>query len=210
MAASDKIRILLVDDHPIVRKGLAALIAPEADMQIVAEAGDGEQALALYWEHLPDIALVDLRLPGMSGVEVITAIRRERPDADIIVLTTYYGDEEIYRALQAGAKAYLLKETLTEELLAAIRAVHSGARYIPPAVAARLSERVSKTGLTPRELEVLRLMVQGKRNKEIAAELSISMSTAKVHLMNIFEKLGVSDRSQATTVAIQRGIVRVD
>lgn len=204
-----KIRLLLVDDHTIVRQGFAALINTVPEMTVVAQATNGAEAVAAYRKHLPDITLMDLRLPQMSGVEAITAIRREFPRARIIVLTTYDGDEDIYRALQAGARGYLLKDVFFEELQTAIRNVHNGLRHIPALVAERLAERMNSDSLTARELEVLEMIVNGKSNKEIAYLLNITEATVKSHINNLLSKLGVSDRTQAATTALQRGIVHL-
>ena len=205
------IRILIADDHPVVREGLAAMIERRPDMTVVAEAATGRAALAAYRAAQPDVVLMDLRMPEMTGVEAIGAIRGEFPGARIIVLTTYDGDEDIYRGLQAGARAYLLKDAPRDELLDAIRAVHAGQSRIPPAVAARLAERVlAGPQLTARELEVLRGIVAGRSNKEIGAALSIGEGTVKAHVNNILGKLGVNDRTQAVTTALQRGIVHLD
>jgi DNA-binding NarL/FixJ family response regulator len=198
-----------VDDHNIVRSGLTALIGTEPDMTVVAEATNGQQAIDLFRQHQPDVTLMDLRLPLIGGVEAITSIRKEFPTARIIVLTTYDGDEDIYRALQAGACGYLLKGMLADELLEAIRAVHSGLRRIPAAVAQRLADRMGGPELTPREVEVLNLIVKGNSNKEIGAALFISEATVKTHVNNILGKLGASDRTQAATMALQRGIIHL-
>jgi two-component system NarL family response regulator len=202
-----KIRIMVIDDQAVVRQGFVSLISTVADMEIVATGSNGREAVELFRQHLPDITLIDLRMPVMSGVEAIAEIRREFPGARIIVLTTYDGDEDIYRSIQAGAQGYLLKDMFFEELESAIRKVHGGARLIPGSVAERLAARMSSTELTSRELEVLRQIVDGKSNKEIAHELSISEATVKSHINNILSKLGVSDRTQAATRALQRGIV---
>jgi two-component system NarL family response regulator len=202
-----KIRIMVIDDQAVVRQGFVSLISTVADMEIVATGSNGREAVELFRQHLPDITLIDLRMPVMSGVEAIAEIRREFPGARIIVLTTYDGDEDIYRSIQAGAQGYLLKDMFFEELESAIRKVHGGARLIPGSVAERLAARMSSTELTSRELEVLRQIVDGKSNKEIANELSISEATVKSHINNILSKLGVSDRTQAATRALQRGIV---
>lgn len=204
------LRLLVVDDHHIVRQGLIALLSTVPEMQVVAQASDGQQALALYRQHQPDITLMDLRMNSMNGVEATKAIRAEFPNARIIVLTTFDGDEDIYRALQAGAKGYLLKGMDTEELLAAIRTVHSGKSRIPASVAERLAERMNTPTLTERETEVLRLIVGGNSNKEIAAALFISEATVKTHINSLLSKLGVTDRTQAATTALQRGIVHLD
>jgi two-component system NarL family response regulator len=201
------IRIMVIDDQAVVRQGFVSLISTVADMEIVATGSNGREAVELFRQHLPDITLIDLRMPVMSGVAAIAEIRREFPGARIIVLTTYDGDEDIYRSIQAGAQGYLLKDMFFEELESAIRKVHGGARLIPGSVAERLAARMSSTELTSRELEVLRQIVDGKSNKEIANELSISEATVKSHINNILSKLGVSDRTQAATRALQRGIV---
>jgi DNA-binding NarL/FixJ family response regulator len=203
------IRILLVDDHPVVREGLAAMINRQHDMLIVAEACNGQQAVDLFREHKPDISLIDLRMPVLNGVEAIKIIRKEDSSSRFIVLTTYDGDEDIYRALQAGAQGYLLKDMFREELLTAIRTVHAGQRSIPAAIATRLAERIAGNELTPREVEVLRLIAAGNTNKEIAKSLEITEGTVKGHVNNILSKLAVSDRTQAVTTAIQRGIVHL-
>lgn len=202
--------ILISDDHAVVREGLAAMLSRRAEMQVVAEASNGLHAVELALKHKPDVLLMDLRMPQMGGVEAIRAIRAEWPDARVIVLTTYDGDEDIYRALQAGAKGYLLKDTPREELLEAIRAVHAGRKHIPPEVAAKLAERLTSETLTEREREVLQLIVAGQSNKEIGASLNISEGTVKVHVNNLLSKLGVSDRTQAVTEALRRGLVHLD
>jgi DNA-binding NarL/FixJ family response regulator len=209
-SATKTVRLLVVDDHHIVRQGLVALLATVPEMQVVAEAADGQQALVLFRQYRPDVTLMDLRMNTMNGVETTRAIRAEFPNARIIVLTTFDGDEDIYRALQAGARGYLLKGMDTEELLAAIRTVHSGKSRIPAPVAERLAERMNTPSLTDRETEVLRLIVGGNSNKEIAAALFISEATVKTHINSLLSKLGVSDRTQAATTALQRGIVHFD
>lgn len=206
---STPIRILIVEDHNVVRQGLVALIKTVPDMHVVAEAGDGKQAVELFRKHKPDVTIMDLRLPEMSGVEAITEIRRSFPAARIIVLTTFDGDENIYRALQAGARGYLLKDMFGEELMDAIRTVHAGKTRIPAPVAQRLAERMAGPALTSRELDVLRLIVSGKSNKEIGNDLVISEATVKTHINSILSKLGVTDRTQAATTALQRGIVEL-
>jgi two-component system NarL family response regulator len=206
---SEPIRILVVEDHHVVRQGLVALIKTVPDMTVVAEAADGVQAVELFRQHRPDIAIMDLRLPGMSGVEAIAAIRRDFPAARVIVLTTFEGDEDIFRALQAGARGYLLKDMFGDELMDAIRAVHAGKTRIPAPVAQRLAERMGGPSLTSREMDVLRLIVDGMSNKEIGGRLFISEATVKTHINSILSKLGVSDRTQAATTALQRGIVHL-
>jgi two-component system NarL family response regulator len=204
------LKIMLVDDHYLVRMGLASVIALEPDMTVCAEASSGEQAVALFRQHRPDVILMDLRLPGMSGLDTTRTIRREFPDARIIVLSTYISDEEIYTALQAGAMAYLVKSVQREELVDAMRKAAAGRRHIQPEVAARLADRMSRSDLSGRERDVLRLLVGGKRNREIATALDIAEGTVKLHVSSILGKLGVVDRTEAVTVALQRGIVQLD
>jgi DNA-binding NarL/FixJ family response regulator len=204
------IRVLIVEDHNVVRQGLVALLNVVDGLDVVGEAADGQQAIARIREHRPDVTLIDLRLPKLSGVDVIERIRMETPHARFIVLTTYDGDEDIYRALKAGARAYLLKGMTSEELIATIRTVHEGKSYIPPAVAERLAERMGAQELTPREFDVLELIVHGKSNREIAAGLSVSEATVKTHINSLLGKLGVTDRTQAATAAIQRGMVPLE
>ena len=210
MAEPSGITILTVDDHPLIRDGLAAVIAREPDMRVVAEAADGEQALEQYRAHQPSIVLMDLRMPVMDGVEAIQAIRAEFPAARIIALTTYEGDEDIYQALAAGASGYLLKDMLRTELIDVIRKVHQGYRGIPQAIAAKLATHTPRIGLTPRELEVLRLMVEGQSNPEIAISLGRAEGTVKIHVQHILQKLGAADRTQAVTMALRRGIIHLD
>ena len=200
------IRVLIADDHPIIRNGLVMMVNYKPEMEIAAEATNGSEAVNLFREHQPDVTLMDLRMPQMNGVEAISMICRDFPDARIIVLTTYDGDENIYRGLQAGARGYILKDAPLDEIVRAIHTVHAGKKYIPPDVGAKLAERISQPQLSSREQEVLRLIAQGKSNQEIAAELNIIEGTVKFHINNIFSKLGVSDRTQATLVAIKRGI----
>jgi two-component system NarL family response regulator len=207
---NNPIRVMVVDDHQIVRQGLVALINTEPDLTVIAEAANGRLAVELFRAHQPDIALMDLRLPEMGGVDAIKTIRQEFPAARFIVLTTYDGDEDIYRALQAGAQSYLLKGMSYDELLDAIRTVHAGARRIPSAVAERLAERMPGQELTARELQTLTLIVKGKSNKEIGEALSISEATVKSHINSLLGKLGVTDRTQAATTALQRGLVHLD
>ncbi|AUT01879.1 DNA-binding response regulator [Nostoc sp. CENA543] len=207
MLLPNQIRILIVDDHPVVRQGLAAMIDRESDMAVVGQACNGREAVAVFRQHQPDVTLMDLRMPEMDGVAAITAICNEFENAQIIVLTTYDGDEDIYRGLKAGAKGYLLKDAEPDELLAAIRMVNAGQKYIPPSVGAKLAERVGVLQLSGRELEVIRLMATGKTNQEIASALQISEGTVKYHVNNILSKLGVSDRIQAVITALKRGIV---
>jgi len=207
---ADKLRIMLVDDHYLVRMGLASIIALEPDMMVCAEASTGEQARALFRAHRPDVTLMDLRLPGMNGSETIHAIRMEFPDARMVMISTYVCDEEIYGALQAGAMAYLVKSVQREELMRAIRKAAAGQRHIPAEVAARLADRVTQSQLSTRELEVLRLLVVGRRNREIAGALDITEGTVKLHVSSILGKLGATDRTEAVTRALQKGIVQLD
>ena len=204
-----KIRIVVVDDQAVVRQGFVSLINTVADMEVIAEGTNGQQAIELYREHQPDVMLIDLRMPVLTGVEAIAAIRKEFPGARMIFLTTYDGDEDIYRSLQAGAQGYLLKDVFFEDLEEAIRKVHAGSRRIPSVVAERLAERMSGSDLTGRELEVLQQIVAGRSNKEIGSQLNISEATVKSHINNILSKLGVSDRTQAATTALQRGLVHL-
>lgn len=204
------IRVLIVEDHNVVREGLVALLKVADGLDVVGHAADGAEAVAQFRKHQPDITLVDLRLPRMSGVDVIERVRMETPSARFIVLTTYDGDEDIYRALKAGARAYLLKGMTSEELIGTIRAVHSGKSYLPPAIAERLAERMGAQDLTPRESDVLEHIVHGNSNKEIAAALGVSEATVKTHINSLLGKLGVTDRTQAATAAIQRGIVPLE
>jgi two-component system, NarL family, response regulator len=202
-----RIRVLVVDDHPLMRIGLRTQIDAEPDLQVVAEAGDGPSAVAAYHEHRPDITLLDLRLPGMDGPEIITIIRKKDPHARVIILTTYDADEDVYRAVQAGARGYLLKGTFSEGIMEAIRNVHAGRRLISPEMATRLADRVSSPELTSREVAVLELVAKGMSNKEIGAALFVAAATVKYHLKNIYLKLGASDRTEAALLAAQRGII---
>ena len=210
MKTAHVIRVLISDDHPVVREGLAAIIDRREDMSVVGQAENGEEALAMFTQHRPDVTLMDLKMPLMDGVTTITKIRQTASDARIIVLTTFEGEEDIYRGLQAGAKAYLLKDSPREELLDTIRAVHSGQTRIPPLVAIKLAQRISQSPLTPREVDVLRLMVAGKTNQEVAAALAIAEGTVKAHINSILDKMNVHDRTQAVTSALKRGLVHLD
>lgn len=207
---NETIRVLVVEDHHVVRQGLVALLNVAEGLEVVGEASDGVEAIAQFRKHQPAVTLIDLRLPRMAGVDVIERVRMETPQARFIVLTTYDGDEDIYRALQAGARAYLLKGMTSDELISTIRAVHAGKSHIPPAIAEKLAERMGTEELTPREFEVLEQIVHGKSNKEIATELAISEATVKTHVNSLLGKLGVTDRTQAATAAIQRGIVPLE
>ena len=209
VAPTARASVLLVDDHALLRTGVANIINQEADLQVVAEAVNGEEALAAYDRHHPDVTLLDLRMPVMEGVEVVRRLRERDPRARVIVLTTYDTDEEISRALKAGAKAYVLKDISADDLVTCIRDVLAGKSYLAPAAAAKLAEGVTRVHLTPRELAALRLMADGKSNKEIASELGISDRTVKTHLGHLFEKLGVTSRTEAVKVATRRGLVRL-
>ena len=208
--ASSPIRILCVDDHRLVRKGVARLIDLEPDMKVVAEANNGTEALAQFARWVPDVTLMDLELPRMGGIEAIQAIRREQPDARIIVLTMYHGDEDIHRAIQAGAAAYLLKDTVPEVLTNVIREVHAGRRVFPPQIVAAIERRAGQPALTSRELEVLELLAEGKRTKEIAATLGVTMDTANAHIKNIYSKFALHGRTAVVAEAVKRGFIRRD
>ena len=210
MTAQESIRVLVVEDHHVVRQGLVALLNVVDGIEVCGEAADGVEAITQFRKCQPNVTLIDLRMPRLSGVEVIQRIRMETPQARFIVLTTYDGDEDIFRALQAGARAYLLKGMTTDDLVSTIRAVHAGRSHIPPAIAQRLAERVGTEELTPREFDVLEQIVHGHSNKEIATALDISEATVKTHINSLLGKLGVTDRTQAATAAIQRGIVTLE
>jgi two-component system, NarL family, response regulator len=206
---SSLIKILVVEDHAIVREGLVAILNQTEDMMVVAEAENGESAIALYRQHQPDIALIDLRLPKIEGLQVISQVRTEFPNACLIILTTYDTDEDIYQGLQAGARGYILKGATSEELRNAIRTVHRGRKYIPPDVAIKLTERLNCSELTSRELEILQLLASGKCNADIATNLMITEGTVKFHVNKILSKLDVRDRTQAVITALRRGLVRL-
>lgn len=210
MSDEKPIRCLVVDDHPIVREGVAATIDLHDGMEVIAQGKNGREAVELYRQHKPDVVMMDLNMPEMGGVEAITTIRAEFSDARIIILTTYDGDEDIYRGLRAGAKAYLLKEGSIDALVDTIQAVHKGQTRIPPEVASKLAVRMSSPELTARELEVMRLIAAGNSNQEIGNALFISEATVKAHVNSILGKLDVSDRTQAVTTAIKRGIIHLD
>jgi DNA-binding NarL/FixJ family response regulator len=205
-----RIRVLVADDHPVVRAGLAAMLVQEADLELVAQADNGERAVALYREHQPDVCLMDLRMPIMDGVAAIQAITGEFPGARILALTTYEGDADIRRALEAGARGYLLKDMLLTDVIQAIRMVERGERVIPGAVAARLAEYPERSELTEREPEVMQLVARGLSNKQVARVLGRTDETVKIHLKNVFAKLGVADRTEAVTVALSRGLIHLD
>jgi DNA-binding NarL/FixJ family response regulator len=210
MASPDaRIRVMTVDDHPIFRGGLAALLAAYPDLKLVAEAGNGRQAVELFRTHRPDVTLMDLSMPVMGGVEAIGHIIAEFPDARIIALTTWDGDGDIHRALDAGARGYLLKDVVSHEVADAIRSVHRGGRVLPPAVAQRLAEFTPRIDLTDRELEVLTQMAQGKSNKEIAVALGRTEATVKVHVLHILQKLDAADRTEAVTIGLKRGLIHL-
>jgi DNA-binding NarL/FixJ family response regulator len=209
-AVTQTLGILCVDDHPLVRKGIAAILANETDMKLVAEAGSGTEAVNAFRQFHPDITLMDLRMPGMDGIEATKQIRLIDPEAKIIALTSYDGDQEIYRALEAGVRGYILKESVHTEIVRAIRVVQSGKRLMPPEVAERLSEHFPQVALTPREIEVLQYVAKGFGNKEIGVRLGTAAGTVKMHLQNILSKLGASDRTHAVTLAIRRGIIHID
>ena len=208
--STPRIRVLCVDDHRIVREGVALIIAREPDMEVVGLAATGEDAVQLFKRERPDVTLMDLRLGTMSGLEAIRAIRRDEPRARIVVLTMYQGDEDIHRALSAGAATYLLKDALSDDLISVVREVHAGGHPIGPDVRARLDQRAAQPTLTPREIQVLQLVSQGKRNKEIAAILGLSDDTVPVHVKNIFAKLRVNERTAAVNVALRRGIIHIE
>jgi len=208
--APNLIRILTVDDHPVLRKGLAALVNAEPDLKLVAEASNGKEAIDAFRSQRPDITLMDIQMPGLDGIDAINAIRTEFPEARIIVLTTYTGDAQVVRALKAGARAYVLKAHVVDDLLDTIRAVHAGKKRIPPDIASELADHATDDALTEREIEVLRLIAAGNANKQIADFLSISEATVKSRVTNILSKLGANDRAHAVTIGLKRGIIALD
>ena len=203
------IRILTVDDHPLLRKGIATLVNAEPDMKLVAEASNGQEAIESFRVHRPDVTLMDIQMPSFNGIDAICGIRSEFPDARIIVLTTYTGDTQVVKALRAGARAYILKGHVHRELLETIRAVHAGQKRIPPDIAAQLAEHAADDELTQREIDVLRLIGAGNSNKLIADQLSIGEATVKSHVTNILSKLGANDRAHAVTIGLKRGIIEL-
>ena len=210
MQKSSRIRIMIVEDHLIARKGLCAIINAQPDMAVVAEAIDGKEAISAYRKHLPDVTLMDMRLPQVSGVEAVAAIHNAFPDARFVAISTYGGDEDIRRALAAGVQSYLTKDVLSDDLTKAIRAVHAGRKFLPPSLVRLMEARESHPELTTRELEILRLITQGLSNKQVAYTVGIATYTVNNHVKNILKKLGVGDRTQAATSAIARGIIHLD
>ena len=207
---SSSIRIMTVDDHPLLRQGIAALVESEGDMKLVAEASDGEEALAKFRQHHPDVTLMDIQMPNMNGIEAISRIRQEVPDAKILVLSSSAGDIQVLQSIKAGARGYLLKGNVRAELLEAIRTVHAGRKRIPPEIAEQLAEHAADDQLSSREIDVLRLIGAGNSNKLIADKLSIGETTVKNHISNILSKLGANDRAHAVTIALQRGIIKLE
>ena len=209
MSDENRIRVLSVDDHPLLREGIAAAVNSQPDMTLIAESANGRDALSLFREHRPDVTLMDLRLPDMSGIEATLAIRAEFGDARVIILTTFEGDAEIQRALEAGARGYMLKSMPPRELVAGIREVHAGGKCLPPQILSSLAQHIGEDQLTPREIEVLRALAGGGSNRDIAKSLFVSEETVKVHMRHILEKLGAADRTEAVTTALRRGIIEL-
>ena len=209
MTEQTQIRILSVDDHPLLREGIATIINNEPDMELVSQAANGAEAIQRHRDHRPDVTLMDLRLPDLSGIDAMIAIRAEFPEARIVMLTTFEGDVEVQRALEAGARGYLLKNMPPHELVQVIRQVHAGKKRVPPAVASQLAEHMSDEALTPREIDVLRLIAGGNRNRDIGDLLFISEETVKVHIKHLMDKLGAKDRTQAIAIAVRRGIIEL-
>ena len=209
MSSSHSIRILTVDDHPLLREGIAAVLETETDMELVAEASDGNEALKQFRAHHPDVTLMDLQMPNMNGIDAIVAIRKDFPNARIIVLTTYSGDAQAVRAFKAGASGYMLKNMLRKELVDTIRTVHAGKKKIPSEIAVEMAEHHADDALTEREIEVLRQVAAGNANKAVASNLSLSEETVKAHMKNILSKLGANDRTHAVTIALKRGIIDI-
>lgn len=209
MPSRKTIRVLCVDDHPLVRKGIAAILANETDMELVAEGSNGQEAVELFQRHQPDVTLMDLRMPEVDGIAAVKRIRRQAPEAKIIALTSYDGDQDIFRALEAGVRGYLLKEMVHTDVLRAIRIVASGQELMSEEVACRIAEYFPPNQLTRREIEVLELVAQGMANKEIAVQLGTASGTVKIHVQNILAKLGAGDRTRAVTIALQRGIIHL-
>ncbi|MBX3278611.1 MAG: response regulator transcription factor [Acidobacteria bacterium] len=209
MREQDRIRVLCVDDHPLLREGIAAIVNNQPDMLLVAEAGNGGEAIQQFRKYRPDVTLMDLRLPDISGIDALIAIRAEFDEAKVVMLTTYEGDVEIQRSLEAGARGYLLKSMPPKEMIEAIRQVHQGKKRIPAELAAQLAEHLGDEALTPREIEVLECIAGGNRNRDIAEQLFISEETVKVHIKHLMEKLGAADRTQAVAIGVRRGIIQL-
>lgn len=207
---NSNIRILLADDHPSLRAGLASILNAQQDLTVVAEAGSGRETLEKAAATHPDVLIVDLRMPEGDGIETIRELMKANPQVKVLVLTTYDNEEDIFKALEAGARGYILKDTTREEIIEAVRQIHQGQRFLPPAIAARLADRMIRPSLTPRELDVLRLVTRGRSNKEIAAAMFVSEETVKSHMKGLFQKLGVHDRAEAVATALQRGLLRIE